>query len=44
MRIKNDVDKLYDTDLTDAAWSLIARYCRQHGPVADRAKPTFALS
>src|SRR5258708_36252850 len=24
MRIKNDVDKLYDTDLTDAAWSLIA--------------------
>src|SRR5260221_1806981 len=24
VRIKNDVDKLYDTDLTDAAWSLIA--------------------
>jgi hypothetical protein len=43
MTISTDVDKLYDTDLTDAAWALIApMFCRQHGPVADHVKSTFA--
>ena len=43
MTISTDVDKLYDTDLTDAAWALIAPCCRQHGAVADHVKSTFAL-
>ena len=43
MTISTDVDKLYDTDLTDAAWALIrADVAGSTGPVADHVKSTFA--
>jgi hypothetical protein len=35
--------KLYDADLTDAAWALIAPMLPAARPVADHARPTFAL-
>ena len=43
MPITINADKLYDTDLTVAAWALIAPMLRQPDPVADHAQPTFAL-
>jgi len=38
-----DVDKLYDTDLTDAAWALIAPMLPAARPGGDHVKSTFAL-
>jgi len=43
MPIIINTDRLYDTDLTDAAWTWSRRCCRQLDPAADRAQPTFAL-
>ena len=43
MTISTDVDKLYDTDLTDAAWALIAPVLPAAHPEADHVKSTFAL-
>jgi hypothetical protein len=42
MTISTDVDKLYDTDLTDAAWALIAPMLPAARPVADHVRSTFA--
>jgi len=43
MPITINTDKLYDTDLTDAAWALIGPSYRQPDAAADHAQPTFAL-
>ena len=47
MTISTDVDKLYDTDLTDAAWTLIAPMlpaARPGGRPRKIVKSTFALT
>ena len=36
--------RFYDTDLTDAAWALLRRFCRRRDRAADRAPPTFVPS
>jgi hypothetical protein len=43
MTISTDVDKLYDTDLSDAAWALIAPMLPAAWPVAELVRSTFAL-
>ena len=43
MPITINTDKLYDTDLTDAAWALIGPMLPAARRGADHAQPTFAL-
>jgi len=43
MTISTDVDKLYDTDLSDSGWALIAPMLPAARPGVDHVKSTFAL-
>ena len=36
--------RFYDTDLTDAAWAWVARFCRRRSQAGDHAPPTFVPS
>src|SRR5467141_2668965 len=36
--------QFYDTDLTDAAWAWVARFCRRRDQAGDREPPTFVPS
>ena len=36
--------RFYDTELTDAAWAFLRRFCRRRYRVGDRAPPTFVPS
>ena len=36
--------QFYDTNLTDAAWAWVARFCRRRDQAGDREPPTFVPS
>src|SRR6266481_7936118 len=36
--------RFYDTDVTDAAWAWVGRFCRRRDQSGDRAPPTFVPS